>query len=144
MDNIFIQVGNKTFRQCIGIPMGTDCAPLLANLFLFHYEYNFMRGLIKTNINLAKRFSTTVRYIDNLLTLSNTKFHEEITNIYPSELILKKTTESTHQLSYLDICIQIKNFTSAYDKRLDLILLTFHSLVVIYRYSQHMVSTFHS
>ena len=120
VDNIFIQVGNKTFRQCIGIPMGTDCAPLLANLFLFYYEYSFMRGLIKTNINLAKSFSTTVRYIDDLLTLNNTKFQEEITNIYPSELILKKTTESIHQLSYLDICIQIKNyqyFTSVYDKR---------------------------
>ena len=57
--------------------MGTDCAPLIANLFLFYYEYNFMKGLIKTNINLAKRFSTTVRYIDDLLT----RFQEEIPNI---------------------------------------------------------------
>ena len=43
VDNIYIQVGNRTFRQTIGIPMGTDCAPLLANLFLFHYEFNFMK-----------------------------------------------------------------------------------------------------
>ena len=49
-----------------------------------YYEYNFMRGLIMTNMNLAKRFSTTVRYIDDLLTLNNTKFQEEITNIYPN------------------------------------------------------------
>ena len=35
VDNIFIEVGNRTFRQCIDIPMGTDCAPLLANLFCF-------------------------------------------------------------------------------------------------------------
>ena len=41
IDNIFIQVGNMVFRQCIGIPMGTDCTPLLANLFLFYYEYNY-------------------------------------------------------------------------------------------------------
>ena len=40
-----------------------------------------MKGLIKTNINLAKRFSTTVRYIDDLLTLNNTRFQEEIPNI---------------------------------------------------------------
>ena len=33
--NVYIRVGNKVFRQRIGIPMGTDCAPLLANLFLF-------------------------------------------------------------------------------------------------------------
>ena len=31
VDNIFIQVVNNVFRQCVGIPMGTDCAPLLAN-----------------------------------------------------------------------------------------------------------------
>ena len=66
IDNIYIEVGNKVYRQCIGIPMGTDCAPLLANLFLFYYEYNFMKSLIKTNIILAKRFSTTVRYINDI------------------------------------------------------------------------------
>ena len=44
VDNIYIQVGN---RQTIGIPMGTDCAPLLANLFLFHYEYKFMLKNLK-------------------------------------------------------------------------------------------------
>ena len=81
VDNIFIEVGNRVFRQCIGIPKGTDCAPLIANLFLFYYEYNFMKGLIKTNINLAKRFSTTVRYIVDLLTLNSTRFQEEIPNI---------------------------------------------------------------
>ena len=37
VDNIFVQVGNKVFRQCVGIPMRTDCTPLLANLHLFYY-----------------------------------------------------------------------------------------------------------
>ena len=36
VDNIFIEVGNRVFRHCIGIPMGTDCGPLIANLFLFY------------------------------------------------------------------------------------------------------------
>ena len=49
-----------------------------------------MKGLIKTNINFAKRFSTTVRYIDDLLTLNNTRFQDEIPNIYLAELILKR------------------------------------------------------
>ena len=44
MDNISVQVGNKIFRQGIEIPMGTDCVPLLANLYLFEYKY--MRDLI--------------------------------------------------------------------------------------------------
>ena len=49
VDNIYINVGNRVFRQRVGTPMGTDCAPLLANLFLFYYEYRYMKGLIKNN-----------------------------------------------------------------------------------------------
>ena len=52
--------------------MGTDCAPLLANLFLFRYEYKYMKSLIKINLMLAKKFNNTMRYIDDLLTLNNT------------------------------------------------------------------------
>ena len=79
VDNIYIQVGNKIFRQTIGIPMGTDCAPLLAILF-----------------------SSTFRYIDDLLTLNNPMFEQEISNIYPQQLELKRTTETDSRLSYLD------------------------------------------
>ena len=120
IDNIYVNIGNKTYRQCIGIPMGTDCAPLVANLFLFHYEYKYMRNLIKCNLMLAKRFSNTMRYIDDLLTLNNTSFHSAIDDIYPEELTLKKTSESSTALSYLDIQITIVNgkySTAVYDKR---------------------------
>ena len=71
IDNVYIQVGNKVFRQRIGVPMGTDCVPLLGNLFLFYYEYKYMRHLIRSNLRLANKFSSTVRYIDDLLTLNN-------------------------------------------------------------------------
>ena len=57
IDNIFIRVGNKVFRQTIGIPMGTDCAPLLANLFLFYYEYHYMN---QDNQCLAKSFNSNI------------------------------------------------------------------------------------
>ena len=66
---IYINVGIRVFRQWVGIPMGTDCASLLANLFLFYYEYRYMKGLIKNNIILGKRFNFTTRYIDDVLTL---------------------------------------------------------------------------
>ena len=89
--------------------MGTDCAPLVENLFLFYYEYRYMRNImIKTNFMLAKRFSNTMRYIDDLLTLNNTLFDSAIDDIYPEELKLKKTSESPTTLSYLDIHITIK------------------------------------
>ena len=120
VDNIYVHVGNRVFRQCIGIPMGTDCAPLLANLYLFYFEYQYMKKLMKNNRGKAKQFSHTVRYIDDLLTLNNPSFETEIYNIYPSKLVLKKTTESCDMLSYLDIRITIlesRYVLAVYDKR---------------------------
>ena len=122
IDNIYVSIGNRVYRQCVGIPMGTDCAPLLANLFLFYYEYGYMMGLIKTDLVLAKKFNNTMRYIDDLLTLNNATFHSAITDIYPHELQLKKTTECETQLSYLDILVTMANgkySTAVYDKRDD-------------------------
>ena len=45
LDNIFIRFGTKLHRQIVGIPMGTNCAPLTADLFLFCYERDFMMSL---------------------------------------------------------------------------------------------------
>ena len=45
LDNIFIRFGTKLYRQVVGIPMGTDCAPLVADLFLFCNERDFMMSL---------------------------------------------------------------------------------------------------
>lgn len=100
--------------------MGTDCAPLLANLFLFYHEYKFMKGKLKQNSQVAKLFSNTFRYIDDLLTLNNPTFEQEISNIYPQQLELKRTTETDSRLSYLDLEINIRDrkFTTAvFDKR---------------------------
>ena len=61
-----------------------------------------------------------MRYIDDLLVLNNTNFNDAINDIYPPELQLKKTTENTTALSYLDIFITIKYrkySTMLYDKR---------------------------
>ena len=100
--------------------MGTDCAPLLANLFLFYYEYKYMKNLVKDNLQAAMKFNGTMRYIDDLLTLNNSGFASKIPDIYPPELDLKKTTESPTTVSYLDILITINNgqyVTAVYDKR---------------------------
>ena len=62
--------------------------------------------------------SNTVRYIDDLLTLNNVE--NEIPNIYPSQLELKRTTEGPSELSYLDITIRVdcnRFVTTLYDKR---------------------------
>ena len=83
IDNIYVSIGNRIYRQVIGIPMGMDCAPLVANLCLFYYEYRYMKNMIKTNLMLAERFSNTMRYIDDLLTLNNTLINSAIDDIIP-------------------------------------------------------------
>ena len=91
VDNIFISIGNHVFKQVIGIPMGTDCAPLLANLFLFHFEYGYIKEkLSETDYSMALSYKYTVRYIDDLLTFNNPSFEENIATIYPPELTLKR------------------------------------------------------
>jgi len=52
IDNTYVIVGNQVLRQTIGIPMGTDCAPFLANLFLFSYEFRYLNNLLNRGILL--------------------------------------------------------------------------------------------
>ena len=76
---LFIMVGNRMFRQHIGIPMGIDCAPLLANLYSFFYEYRYIKELMKDSFQTAKMVKNTMRYIDDLLVLGFlVKFHKYI------------------------------------------------------------------
>ena len=49
LDNIFIRFGSKLYRQIVGIPMGTNCAPFVADLFLFCSERDFMLSLSDNN-----------------------------------------------------------------------------------------------
>ena len=108
-------MGNRVFKQTIGILMGTDCTPLLANFF---YEYKYVKGKLKDNHKLARLVKHTVRYIDDLLTLNNPSFQREIPNIHPPQLQLEKTTEAPDKLSHNCLQIQGRKFkTSVYDKR---------------------------
>ena len=103
LDNVFIQVGREVFQQCVGIPMGTNCAPLLAELLLHDYESNAMIRFSRTNgLPQAKSFEFTRRYIDDLISINNPRFHKAIEKIYPSELVLKDTTPADGKVAYLD------------------------------------------
>ena len=68
LDNIFIRFGSKLYRQIVGIPMGTNCAPLVADLFLFCYERDFMLSLSDNNqSDVIEAFNSTSRYLDDLI-----------------------------------------------------------------------------
>ena len=66
-DNIFVMVDGRVFQHTVGIPMGTNCAPLLANLFLYSYEAVFIcdQGLPK-KIGKKLCFNFTFSYIDGV------------------------------------------------------------------------------
>ena len=65
LDNIFIRFGSKLNRQIVGISMGTNCAPLLADLRLFCYDRDFMLFLLDNNqTDNIEAFNSTYRYFD--------------------------------------------------------------------------------
>ena len=73
LDNIYIRFGSKLYRQVVGIPMGTNSAPLVADLFLFCYERDFMLSLSEDNqSDVIEAFNSTSRYLDDLLALTIT------------------------------------------------------------------------
>ena len=56
LNNCFFTVGNYLFQQQIGIPMGSDPAPFFANLFLYHYERQWLLNLKKKDLAKARKF----------------------------------------------------------------------------------------
>ena len=75
LDNIYIRFGTKLYRQIVGIPIGTNCAPLVAGLFLFCYERDSMKNLSSDNqADVIKEFNLTSRYLDDLLNIDNPYF----------------------------------------------------------------------
>jgi hypothetical protein len=93
--------GERLFQQTFGIPMGTNCAPLLADLFLYSHEADFIHGLLKKNKKkLARSFNFTFRYIDGVLSLNNSKPSDFVNRSYPIELEIKDTTNTARSASY--------------------------------------------
>ena len=75
LDNICIRFGTKLYRQVVGIPMATNCAPLVAALFLFCYERDFMMSLSDDKqADIIDAFNTTPRYLDDILNINNVYF----------------------------------------------------------------------
>ena len=121
LDNIYIRFGSKIYRQIVGIPMGTNCAPLVANLFLFCYERDFMLSLSDGNQSkVIEAVNSTSRYLDDLLNIDNTFFDSMVNHIYPSDLQLNKLMSQIprpHFWIYVYLYRMLK--TKIFDKRDD-------------------------
>ena len=90
-------------------------------LFLYSCKSDFLDKVFKEGKRkLARKFSLSYRYIDDLISFNNKRFKEFISDIYPKELIISETTESTSITSYLDpLFIRDKSnniMTKLYDK----------------------------
>jgi hypothetical protein len=126
VSNTFVH--NKIInRQTIGIPMGTNCAPPLANLFLYHYESSFISRLeIEEGVEAAKKFHMTFRLIDDVLSVDNPTIQKaldkpfEMGGLYPASLELKKTSKSNDSVDFIGVNIKklkTRFRLSVYDKR---------------------------
>jgi hypothetical protein len=104
--------------------MSTNCAPLIANLFLYAYEADFIQRLFKKNEKkLARSLNFTFRYIDDIRSLNNFWFGDFVDCIYRIDLEIKDTTDTDRSASYLDLHLEIDSEgrlrTKLYDKRDD-------------------------
>ena len=102
--------GERVFQQTVDIPMGTNCATLLTDLFRYSHEAYFIQGFLKKNErNLALSFNFTFRYIDDVLLLNNSRFGDFVDLIYPIELKIKDAPDTYGSASYLEIHLEIEN-----------------------------------
>ena len=91
----------------MGIPMGTNCAPLVADLFLNCYERDFMMSLsVENQSEIIEAFSSASRYLDDLLNIDNTYSDGLISQIYHPELQLNKTNSSDTEATFF-VCFFI-------------------------------------
>jgi hypothetical protein len=99
IDNIFIMFLGRVFQQTVGIPMGTSCAPLHADLFLYSYEADFMQRLLKKNENDVLSLNNS-RFSDTLIVSIPLSFKQMIRQVqiqigllytltYTSKLIMR-------------------------------------------------------
>ena len=110
LDSIFIRFGTKLYRQVVGIPIGTNCAPLVADLLLFCYERDFMMSLSDDNqADDIDAFNITSRYLDDIFNINNVYFDNMVSQIYPSELQLNKANISDTEAAFLDLHLSISN-----------------------------------
>ena len=151
IDNIFVQFGGRLFCQAIGIPMGTNCVPLLADLFLYSYENEFLDNMIRSgHRRLARSFNLCYRYIDDLIVFNNKKFLDYFKEIYPSQLTVEKANKSDHLADYLDLNSSLTvevNFQPGYMTNVTILTSTlsiFHTFPATYHLALLMVCTFHS
>jgi hypothetical protein len=87
------------FFKTVSIPMGTNCAPFLADLFHYSYEADFIRGFFKKTEKKASPIFQFHIQLYRWCILNNSKFDDFVDDIYPIELEIKDTTNTARSAS---------------------------------------------
>ena len=120
LDNIYIRFDSNYIDKIVGIPMSSNCAPLVADLILFCYERDFMLSLSEdTQSDVIEAFNSTSRYLSDLLDIDNNLFDSMVNRIYPSELQLNKANVSDTVASFSNLHLSVSDGfikTKIYDK----------------------------
>ena len=123
IDNCYFTMGNQVFRQVIGVPIGVDPGPYIANLTLWYYENGYLEKLYKRDYFSARMMGKTFRLIDDITSVnSDGVFSQHVGNIYPTSLTLNKENEEDSSANVLDLNVNIfdgKFKVKVYDKRDD-------------------------
>ena len=140
LSEVYITFGDTVFKQVKGIPMGGNCSPLLADLFLMHCEFIFMQKIVKDKkYGLAKLLSNTSRYIDDVSIINYRHFDTLLNSIYPNDLLAERNGENNKDIVYLDVHINVQDHglrTKIYHKvddfNFNVVLLTFPNSAIPY------------
>ena len=100
----------KFYRQIVGILMGTNCAPLVADFFLFCYERDFITSFSNNNqAHIIEAFNSTSLYLDDLLDINDPNFEGIVNLFFPPELKFNKANTSDTKTIFLDLHLSISN-----------------------------------
>ena len=101
LENIYIRFGSKLYRKKCRNSIGNKLCPLVADLFLFCYERDFMKSFTKEKrYDLIDAFNSSSRYLDDLLNIDNIHFEHMVHRIYPAELQLNKANASDNEAAF--------------------------------------------
>jgi hypothetical protein len=129
VDNTYVTHGSRTYKQDIGIPMGTNCAVFVANLFLYTYELDHITTLVhnveqnvdaELSTSLLSRHSRVKRFVDDLIAVDHTDMPHLVGEIYPPMLTVNLSADDV-SVDFLDMHIHLTSdlhwAVSIYDKR---------------------------
>ena len=125
------------FKQMLGIPMGGNASPFIADLYLSWCDYCYMTKVVKTDYALAKLLSYNCRYLDDICTIDLQNFGDIAKDKYDNTLLLEGSIFSYKQDSFLDLYIRIvdHNFITGIYHKVD----DFNFKVISYPFPQSNV-----